>query len=48
TQMSFTVKVKEELLSLANRNKNELSAMIKMSGRCGKNTVGNTSAAGSL
>ena len=33
--MSFTVKVKEELLSLAGRDKNELSAMIKMSGSLG-------------
>ena len=33
--MSFAGKVKEELLSLANRDKNELSAMIKMSSRTG-------------
>ncbi|KXT83094.1 DNA-binding protein WhiA [Streptococcus panodentis] len=33
--MSFTVKVKEELLSLVSRDKNELAAIIKMSGSLG-------------
>ncbi len=40
--MSFTVKVKEELLSLASRDKNELSAMIKMSGSLGLASSGLT------
>ena len=40
--MSFTVKVKEELLILASRDKNELSAMIKMSGSLGLASSGLT------
>ena len=33
--MSFTIKVKEELLGLGRQDKTELSAIIKMSGSLG-------------
>ncbi len=33
--MSFTIKVKEELLGLGRKDKTELSAIIKMSGSLG-------------
>lgn len=40
--MSFTVKVKEELLSLAVKDKNELAAIIKMAGSLGISSSGLT------
>ena len=40
--MSFTVKVKEELLSLSVKDKNELAAMIKMAGSLGISSTGLT------
>lgn len=38
--MSFTIRVKEELLSLKRFEKSELAAIIKMSGSLGISTVG--------
>lgn len=40
--MSFTVKVKEELLSLSVKDKNELAAIIKMAGSLGISSTGLT------
>ena len=40
--MSFTVKVKEELLNLSRFDKSELSAIIKMSGSLGLTSSGLT------
>lgn len=40
--MSFTVKVKEELLNLSRFDKSELSAIIKMSGSLGLTAAGLT------
>lgn len=40
--MSFTIKVKEELLGLGKKDKTELSAIIKMSGSLGISSQGLT------
>ena len=40
--MSFTIKVKEELLGLGRQDKTELSAIIKMSGSLGISSQGLT------
>ena len=40
--MTFTIKVKEELLQLVHQDKSELSAMIKMSGSLGLSGSGLT------